>query len=50
MPELIAQPERMAALGAAGRATVLARFGMTHVADEHLALFRSVCNEAGGGR
>lgn len=39
---------RTAAYGAAGRATVLARFSMSHVADEHLALFARL--HGGGGR
>ena len=41
---LTADPGLAAAWGAAGRATAMARFSMGHVAEAHLALFRSVCD------
>ncbi len=46
LDECVAQPERAQAFGAQGRQTVMTRFSMPHVADEHWALFRAVC--AGG--
>lgn len=43
LDECVAQPERAKERGARGRQTVMTRFSMPHVADEHMALFQSVC-------
>jgi glycosyltransferase involved in cell wall biosynthesis len=48
LDECAARPEHAQALGARGRRTVMTRFSMPHVADEHLALFRAVCTGGKG--
>lgn len=48
LDECVAQPALASERGARGREKVLARFSMPHVADEHLALFRSVCASGKG--
>lgn len=50
LTDLVEQPERSARLAAAGRATVVERFSMTRIADEHLALFQSICRTKGDTR
>jgi glycosyltransferase involved in cell wall biosynthesis len=39
---LISNPARVAEWGRAGRETVVKKFSMTHVAEQHLALFAKI--------
>ena len=48
LTELIERPEAARELGVRGRETVLIRFGMSRVADEHLRLFSRLCGEKKG--
>jgi glycosyltransferase involved in cell wall biosynthesis len=47
LTELFERPEAARELGVRGRETVLARFSIPHVADEHLNLFRSLVSKPG---
>ena len=47
MQGFLADPARYAGLGAAGRATVLQRFSIAQVVDQHLELFRSLTARGG---
>ncbi len=48
MRDLLANPARAAAFGAEGRKTVVERFSIAHVAEEHLVFFRSLVSTSGG--
>jgi glycosyltransferase involved in cell wall biosynthesis len=43
LTELIERPEAACEMGVRGRESALARFGISHVADEHLRLFGRLC-------